>query len=154
GRTRDRAAGTGIAGGARWFTMRLHMPGSEHPRAWQTVQERPLMFGRMKDDLRRTLDEIRAEGLYKSERIITSPQGTSVGVAAPAGEGVSGTGAAGLATGMHKPDESTAAGREVLIMCANNYLGLAQHPAVREAAHKGLDEYGFGMASVRFICGT
>ncbi len=112
------------------------------------------MFGRMKDDLRRTLDEIRAEGLYKSERIITSPQGTTVGVAAPAGEGVSGTGAVGLATGMHKPDESTAAGREVLIMCANNYLGLAQHPAVREAAHKGLDEYGFGMASVRFICGT
>jgi glycine C-acetyltransferase len=108
----------------------------------------------MKQDLRRTLDEIRREGLYKNERIITTPQGTSVGVSTSAAEGVSGTGAAGLATGMHKPDESAAAGREVLIMCANNYLGLAQHPAIREAAHKGLDEYGFGMASVRFICGT
>lgn len=92
----------------------------------------------MKQDIRRTLEEIRQEGLYKPERIITTPQGTSVGVA----------------TGMHRPDEREAAGREVLVMCANNYLGLAQHPAIREAAHRGLDEYGFGMASVRFICGT
>lgn len=96
----------------------------------------------MKDDIRRTLEEIRKQGLYKPERIITTPQGTSVGVAAPA------------STGMHRPDETDAAGREVLVMCANNYLGLAQHPAVRAAAHKGLDEYGFGMASGRFICGT
>ena len=115
------------------------------------------MFGTMRQDLRRTLQEIRQEGLYKNERIITTPQGTSVGVESPAAstaEGVSGTRAAGLARGMHKPDERSAAGTEVLILCANNYLGLAQHPAIREAAHRGLDEYGFGMASVRFICGT
>src|SRR5687768_6080846 len=146
---------------------------------WHDPQENPPMFGAMKQDLRRTLDEIRREGLYKSERIITTPQGTSVDVETPAtpatpaprppratpatpttppaagtAEGVSGTGAAGIARGMHKPDESAAACREVLVMCANNYLGLAQHPAIREAAHQGLDEYGFCMASVRFICGT
>ena len=96
------------------------------------------MFSAMKTDIVRTLEQIRSEGLYKPERVITTPQGTSVGVS----------------PGVHKPDEADAAGHEVLVMCANNYLGLAQHPAVREAAHKGLDEYGFGMASVRFICGT
>lgn len=112
------------------------------------------MYGAIKQDLQNTLAQIRKEGLYKSERVITTPQGTSVGVAADTGEGVSGVGAAGLATGMHRPSEAAAAGREVLILCANNYLGLAQHPAVKEAAHRGLDEFGFGMASVRFICGT
>src|SRR3954470_20804509 len=74
-----------------------------------------------------TLAEIRSQGLYKSERIITSPQDARIGIAG---------------------------GREVLNMCANNYLGLADHPALIEAAKEALDSHGFGMASVRFICGT
>jgi glycine C-acetyltransferase len=73
------------------------------------------------------LDEIRAAGLYKQERIITTPQGVSIRVQD---------------------------GREVLNFCANNYLGLADHPEVIAAAHKALDDHGFGLASVRFICGT
>lgn len=76
---------------------------------------------------RQTLDEIRAAGLYKQERIITTPQGVSIRVQD---------------------------GREVLNFCANNYLGLANHPEVIAAAHKALDDHGFGLASVRFICGT
>ncbi|MCS6796977.1 MAG: glycine C-acetyltransferase [Myxococcota bacterium] len=73
------------------------------------------------------LDELRRTGLYKAERVIVSPQDAVV---------------------------RTADGREVLNFCANNYLGLASHPAVIEAAHRALDRHGFGMASVRFICGT
>jgi len=73
------------------------------------------------------LSAIKAAGLYKNEREITTPQGAQVGV--------EGTG-------------------QVLNLCANNYLGLAQHPEVTEAARKGLDDWGYGMASVRFICGT
>jgi glycine C-acetyltransferase len=84
------------------------------------------MFDRMRDDLRATLEAIRADGLYKSERIITSPQDAGI----------------------------TVAGERVLNFCANNYLGLADHPAVVAAAKRALDERGFGMASVRFICGT
>ena len=88
------------------------------------------MFETVRDDLRTTLDEIRAAGLHKPERVIGSPQSATVSV--------------------------TAGGRpgEVLNFCANNYLGLADHPDVVAAAHAGLDEWGFGMASVRFICGT
>ena len=74
-----------------------------------------------------TLDEIRAAGLFKSERIITSPQSAEI---------------------------ELADGRKVLNFCANNYLALANHPAIREAAHLALDRHGYGMASVRFICGT
>jgi len=74
-----------------------------------------------------TLSEIRAAGLYKNERVITSPQGVAIRVQD---------------------------GREVLNFCANNYLGLADHPDVIEAAHRALDDHGFGLASVRFICGT
>jgi glycine C-acetyltransferase len=74
-----------------------------------------------------TLDEIRAAGLYKSERIITSPQSAEI---------------------------TLADGRNVLNFCANNYLGLADHPDVIAAAKDALDTHGFGMASVRFICGT
>ncbi|HSL12322.1 MAG TPA: glycine C-acetyltransferase [Actinomycetota bacterium] len=74
------------------------------------------------------LREIRAAGLEKSERILTTPQRARVGV---------------------RGDE-----REVLNLCANNYLGLADHPEVIGAAHAALDEWGFGLASVRFICGT
>ncbi|HKJ16783.1 MAG TPA: glycine C-acetyltransferase [Xanthomonadales bacterium] len=74
-----------------------------------------------------TLEEIREAGLYKDERIITTPQGVEIKVAG---------------------------GSEVLNFCANNYLGLADHPDVIAAAHKALDDHGFGLASVRFICGT
>jgi glycine C-acetyltransferase len=77
--------------------------------------------------LANTLAEIRSQGLYKTERIITSPQESHIGIAG---------------------------GRQVLNMCANNYLGLADHPALIAAAKEALDSHGFGMASVRFICGT
>ena len=73
------------------------------------------------------LDAIRAAGTYKCERVITTPQGTLV-----------------RANG----------GAAVLNLCANNYLGLAQHPKVRQAAHEALEHWGYGLASVRFICGT
>lgn len=75
------------------------------------------------------LDTLRSEGLFKTERIIDSPQQAVIEV--PASEP-----------------------REVINLCANNYLGLANHPALIEAAHAALDRYGYGMASVRFICGT
>ncbi|MFD5760000.1 aminotransferase class I/II-fold pyridoxal phosphate-dependent enzyme, partial [Streptomyces sp. NPDC127044] len=88
------------------------------------------MFDSVRDDLRATLDEIRAAGLHKPERVIGTPQSATVSV--------------------------TAGGRpgEVLNFCANNYLGLADHPEVVAAAHAALDRWGYGMASVRFICGT
>ncbi|WP_424183607.1 glycine C-acetyltransferase [Actinokineospora sp. G85] len=84
------------------------------------------MFGTMREDLRTTLSEIRGAGLHKAERVIQSPQGATVSVASG----------------------------QVLNFCANNYLGLADHPALVAAAKAALDEWGFGMASVRFICGT
>ncbi|SEK25483.1 glycine C-acetyltransferase [Nonomuraea pusilla] len=84
------------------------------------------MFTDMREQLRATLDEITEAGLLKPERVITTPQGSQVSVA----------------------------GREVLNFCANNYLGLADDPRVVEAAKEALDRWGFGMASVRFICGT
>ncbi|MCL4116155.1 UNVERIFIED_CONTAM: hypothetical protein GTU68_049245 [Idotea baltica] len=80
----------------------------------------------MLDHLSSQLDDIRNEGLFKSERIIKTPQDARIGV----GDG------------------------SVLNMCANNYLGLAEHPEIVKAAHEGLDRWGFGLASVRFICGT
>ena len=72
------------------------------------------------------LADIKAEGLYKSERVIASPQQTAIQVNQ----------------------------QEVINFCANNYLGLANHPELIKAAQQGLDNHGFGMASVRFICGT
>jgi glycine C-acetyltransferase len=78
------------------------------------------------DRLRGDLAALREQGLYKSERVLAGPQGGLV------------------STG----------GREVINLCANNYLGLANHPAVRAAAQRSLDSFGYGMASVRFICGT
>ena len=84
------------------------------------------MYGAFKDQLAGTLQEIRAAGLYKSERELTSPQSAHI----------------------------TTAKVAAVNFCANNYLGLANHPAVIEAASKALHEWGFGMASVRFICGT
>ncbi|KOV88873.1 glycine C-acetyltransferase [Nocardia sp. NRRL S-836] len=85
------------------------------------------MYGELKNDLRRTIEEIREAGLYKAERVIATPQNAAVRVGS---------------------------GDEVLNFCANNYLGLADHPRLVEAAKSALDEWGFGMASVRFICGT
>ncbi|MEV4443342.1 glycine C-acetyltransferase, partial [Streptomyces sp. NPDC049577] len=88
------------------------------------------MFETMREHLRTELQEIRDAGLYKSERVITSPQSAAISV----GDG--------------------AAGSQVVNFCSNNYLDLADHPEVVAAAKKALDEWGFGMASVRFICGT
>ena len=85
------------------------------------------MFGKMKEDLQNTLQGIRDEGLYKSERVIMGPQA---------------------------PDIKVKTGEEVINFCANNYLGLSSHPKVIEAAHEGLEKWGYGMSSVRFICGT
>lgn len=85
------------------------------------------MYGKMKDHLQSELKEIDEAGLYKRERIITSPQGANVHVST---------------------------GEDVVIMCANNYLGLSSHPDVIQAAKDTLDTHGFGMSSVRFICGT
>jgi len=85
------------------------------------------MFGAMRENLRTELDEIRSAGLYKSERVLSTPQNASVRVGDSA---------------------------EVLNFCANNYLGLADHPVLVDAAKAALDRWGFGMASVRFICGT
>lgn len=84
------------------------------------------MYGKMKEHLSQTLAEIKKAGLYKNERLIESPQQAEIQVA----------------------------GKEVLNFCANNYLGLSNHPRLIEAAKKALDSRGFGMSSVRFICGT
>jgi len=83
------------------------------------------------DHLGGVLDGIRAEGLYKRERQITGPQGGRIGVRSDAG-----------------PE------RQMINLCANNYLGLAAHPEIIASAKAALDEFGFGMASVRFICGA
>lgn len=85
------------------------------------------MYGKVKERLQQELAEIRASGLYKNERIITTPQGAEI---------------------------KTTAGKTVLNFCANNYLGLSSHPQVIEAAKKAIDTHGYGMSSVRFICGT
>jgi glycine C-acetyltransferase len=84
------------------------------------------MYGKMKEHLSQTLAEIREAGLYKEERIIESPQRAAIKVA----------------------------GKEVLNFCANNYLGLSDHPRLIEASNRMMDQRGFGMSSVRFICGT
>ncbi|PAW74224.1 MAG: glycine C-acetyltransferase [Pedosphaera sp. Tous-C6FEB] len=85
------------------------------------------MLGSFQDHVTGQLSAIRAAGTYKRERVILTPQGTSIRVAD---------------------------GQPVLNLCANNYLGLAQHPEVLAAAHAALDQWGYGCASVRFICGT
>ncbi len=84
------------------------------------------MYGRVRDNLTKELDGIRNAGLYKDERVILGPQAAKIKVRSG----------------------------EVINFCANNYLGLSSHPRIIEAAHKGLDEWGYGMSSVRFICGT
>ena len=85
------------------------------------------MYGKLKHYLSEELSQIEANGLLKKERIITTPQG---------------------------PQVSVSTGEEVVIMCANNYLGLSSHPEVIQASKDALDSHGFGMSSVRFICGT
>ena len=85
------------------------------------------MYGKLKEHLQNELKEIETAGLFKSERVITSPQGAEVKVST---------------------------GDDVVIMCANNYLGLSSHPEVIQASKDALDSHGFGMSSVRFICGT
>jgi glycine C-acetyltransferase len=84
------------------------------------------VYGTLRDDLSHRLEEVRRAGLYKNELVMTTPQGAHVDVE----------------------------GRELLNLCANNYLGLASHPEMVAAAHEALDRWGYGMASVRFICGT
>jgi len=85
------------------------------------------MYGKMQQYITQELENIKAAGLYKNERIIVTPQGVDIGLNS---------------------------GQEVLNFCANNYLGLSSHPAIIKAAHEALDSHGFGMSSVRFICGT
>jgi glycine C-acetyltransferase len=85
------------------------------------------MYGKLQQHLQQELADIKAAGLYKSERIIVSEQGAEI---------------------------TLNTGQSVLNFCANNYLGLSSHPRVKEAAKKALETHGFGMSSVRFICGT
>ncbi|RMD74340.1 MAG: glycine C-acetyltransferase [Bacteroidetes bacterium] len=85
------------------------------------------MFDNVRPQIQKELEELREAGLYKEERIISTPQGAEI-CATPGGE--------------------------VLNFCANNYLGLSSHPKVIEAAKEAIDKYGFGLSSVRFICGT
>ena len=84
------------------------------------------MFSQYKSKLKKELDSIKEQGLFKTERIIETPQGAKIKVS----------------------------GKEVLNFCANNYLGLSSHPDLIKAAHDTLDHWGYGMSSVRFICGT
>lgn len=85
------------------------------------------MYGKIKEHLQAELEQIKEDGLYKSERIITSPQDAVIKIST---------------------------GEEVINFCANNYLGLSSHPEVIQAAKDAMDTHGFGMSSVRFICGT
>ncbi|HMG13915.1 MAG TPA: aminotransferase class I/II-fold pyridoxal phosphate-dependent enzyme, partial [Saprospiraceae bacterium] len=85
------------------------------------------MYGNVKNQLQQELKDIETAGLYKQERIITTPQSAKI---------------------------STQQSGEVLNFCANNYLGLSSHPEVIKAAKEAIDTHGYGMSSVRFICGT
>ena len=85
------------------------------------------MYGRIRDELEKDLEGLRTEGTYKDERIIVTPQGATIRVSD---------------------------GAEVLNFCANNYLGLANDPSIRKAAVRAMEEFGYGLSSVRFICGT
>ena len=95
------------------------------------------MFAALKNDLQQTLDAIRRDGLYKDERVITTPQGTRVGVAKSLGDGVSGVDAEGLAGGVHNPLDGGAANEKVVILCANNYLGLGPTPGRHRGRPQG-----------------
>ena len=91
------------------------------------LQKTLAMYGSIKEHLEKEIEEIKENGLYKKERIITSPQGAVIKIST---------------------------GEEVINFCANNYLGLSSHPDVIQAAKDAMDSHGFGMSSVRFICGT
>src|SRR5256714_9073810 len=86
----------------------------------------PMADKLLREQVRKQLEEIQAAGLFKKERLLISPQGAAI----------------------------QAGNQRVINFCANNYLGLANHPAIVEAAHEGLRKHGYGLASVRFICGT
>ncbi|MCK5279432.1 MAG: aminotransferase class I/II-fold pyridoxal phosphate-dependent enzyme, partial [Cyclobacteriaceae bacterium] len=85
------------------------------------------MYDTLQPELRKELESIKQAGLFKKERIITTPQGADI---------------------------ETEDGKKVINFCANNYLGLSSHPKVIEAAKAAIDSHGYGMSSVRFICGT
>lgn len=85
------------------------------------------MYGTIKAHLQQEIQDIKDNGLFKTERIITSPQGAEIAINT---------------------------GETVLNFCSNNYLGLSSHPQVVQAAKDAIDSHGFGMSSVRFICGT
>lgn len=85
------------------------------------------MYGKIKEDLKNTLIELKEQGLYKTERIITSAQGAEI---------------------------TLQTGERALNFCANNYLGLSSHPEIVKASQDIMNEWGFGLSSVRFICGT
>ncbi|RKX84054.1 MAG: glycine C-acetyltransferase, partial [Spirochaetes bacterium] len=85
------------------------------------------MFGTMKNDIKRKLEEIAEQGLYKDERVLATAQGAEITVSS---------------------------GKKVLNFCSNNYLGLAGDPRIVEAAKEAMDKWGYGLSSVRFICGT
>jgi glycine C-acetyltransferase len=85
------------------------------------------MFGKMKSDLQNLFEELKKQGLYKRERVITSPQGANI---------------------------SVSTGQKVMNFCANNYLGLGNHPEVVKASQDIMNDWGYGLSSVRFICGT
>src|SRR5262249_27148556 len=122
----------GVAGHARGFHFR-----AAQPRIPRTGRKRPvrsargilrvLMRARFLEHLKTQLAELETAGLYKHERVIDSQQSAEIHVAG---------------------------GPTVLNFCANNYLGLANHPAIMAAAKEAIDTHGYGMASVRFICGT
>lgn len=94
---------------------------------WPRITNPKVMYGKIKDHLQNELKSIEEAGLFKRERIIVSPQDAVIRLSG---------------------------GQEVLNFCANNYLGLSDHPVLMEAARKALDSHGYGMSSVRFICGT
>src|SRR5438876_10691024 len=85
------------------------------------------MFDQVRAEIQAELQQIEQGGLLKEERVLASPQGAVV---------------------------TLENGREVLVFCANNYLGLSSHPSVIAAAHRAVDSHGYGLSSVRFICGT
>ncbi|QQE12482.1 glycine C-acetyltransferase [Planctomycetota bacterium] len=91
------------------------------------------MYGQFQQHLQSQLDSIQEAGLYKNERLISTPQQAHIGV--------------------YRPEDKDGS-KPILNMCANNYLGLADHPEIIEAAQKAMNQYGYGLASVRFICGT
>ena len=98
---------------------------SQHNR-YGNLEVKSAMDNQFIERLDNSLDALRGNGLFKSERVLQGPQGAHV----------------------------TAGGTDLINLCANNYLGLANHPAIVEAAHRAIDHFGYGMASVRFICGT